>query len=276
MKNFEKLSDEDKIKIEEVFVQMISNMYWGDSTFKIIDRKIPIHNFKNDHFCNDIAFRKITNFIISNYKGNIEETLVSARKYIMDNHILKSEQILTSPTTIGTVIIREYLLCFLLTEYGDLFRIPEDVEEFFAKEPSLFSIEEKKCLLKVFEKIIWITWDEKNSELSPFSFSINRNIEEICDALGLSDLYFSKEYAKLLVIFKGVDSNNIKKPTIADANIDNDLWYPTPDDFIDFGLTKSRSNITLASGYTKNRPEAVIKSANLNLSYLFKKLDNYE
>lgn len=275
MKNFDKLCDNDKFKIEAIFIQMISNLRWNDLTLKNIDRQIPVNNFKNDHFCNEKVFQEIANFLISNYNGNIEETINTARQYIIDNHLLNSEPIAYKPHKIGTVIIREFLQNFLLKEFRNLFTIPEDIEEFFAKDPSLFSKAEKNCMLKAFEKVIWVTWDETNSNLSPFSFSKNRDFEEICDVLGLFDLYFKKEFVKLLIIFEGIELNNLRKPTIADANLDNDLWRPTPENIREYGLTKARSNIVLSSGYTPNRPEAVIKSENLKLGFLSKKIDNY-
>lgn len=274
MTNYNKLDSESKKKVDDFFNEWILFKKWNSEKFKFIEPEIVFDNFKKDHFLKFNLFLEIVKYIVKNKKGNIEDDLIELRNYLRKNYCFKGSEIEVSPDLIGTVVLKDKLSDFLLDEPLGLFNNPKEIEIFMAKDPSDYDYDEKLCILRSKERHVWLSWSEHNSALSPFVFSDSRNKEEICNALGLSESYFENDI--ILVVFKPTSNKNMKKPTIADANLDNDLWRPTELDITEYGLSKSRTPLTLKNGYDSKRPESVIKSKYLPFSLLNKKLNNHE
>lgn len=275
MTNFQNLPISDKIEINVFFNNWLLYNGWRNKDFKTTKAEIVKTNFLKDHFLDNAAFVDITNYIISNCKENLEEILVGLRDYIRRQHHFKGAPIQVNPITIGTVIIKDKLKDHLVKSYANMFYDIDYLEKFLSTDPNIYTENQKNYILKPKNWHIWITWNELNSNLSPFAFSDPLDKNEICKALGLDGDYLMKEL--ILMLFKPDTNKYMIRPTIADANFDNHYWRPTKEDFKKFGLTEPTNAVTISPEYDSKRPEAVICSENLSFKFLFliSKLDNH-
>ncbi len=275
MTNYNRLDNGLKSKLDQFFDKWIQWDEENNTSAGGVQPKLVFANFKGDHFLDFKSYKKIIKFIVAKY-SSFDEKLWAIKNFIWKNHLFKGGSIEERPRFLGTVINTEVFAGFLSSDerFRNFFDTPDEIYTFINDPSRELALNKDLKLVKLKEsgRSVWMTWDEISSDRNPFSFSKMKKKVEIINALGLTEDYLNNQIA--LYVFSEVEQTYLKRPTVADANIDNLLWRPTPVSFTRYGLTEPLTHDDLSEEYDNKRPEAVIDSDNFSFNYFYQKTDH--
>ena len=266
------LSGDEQTSLLDFFQRWHDYDNWSDSGFLKADAPIVIENLKKDHFLPKQYYAALIDFLLLNANVDIEETITGMRQLLWGKYLCAGGKVQGSyPDIAGTVVIKDFLEEHLLMEYPDLFDT-NNIDVFLAKEPEDYDEDERFCLLKLGYKAVWLTWNENDLMGLSFDFSPEKDPKLIATALGLDEIYFKNEPFLLFLQFYTKNLADIKRPTIADANVDNDKFRPTATTFVKHGKTRPLEKLTHLNGFSPERPEGILLSNEISLEHLVQKI----
>lgn len=236
--------------------------------------QIIVKNLDIEHFLDIKNFSELVRFILFKKNDSIEdfqdEYDEKCYEYKLKGGNVKWKG--KKPKYIGTAVDKLVFVEYLTRKYNNIFMNNKDIYNFIEElKQGILSRNKKTINLKEFN--IWATWNENN--LNPFSFCKTEEADEIRANLGLPKTLKNIENNEILLFIYPISEDiNIKRPTIADAGL-NQYFKPPSLSFSNHGLTCPLKDEEKFKGYNmESRPEGIHKTINLSKIILPLKFKN--
>jgi hypothetical protein len=222
------------------------------------------NNIYIEHFLEEDSMKDLLSFICKdnstcwNTSECFEDFEMKYEKKCHD-HVLKGGKIDDKPQLLGTAIEYETLYKHLVDNYyrgkngnPKLFNTKRNIIKFISLLSIKPDIHKKNTNIKLKAYSMWSTWNIDNSTLNPFDCFQSNKANEIRASLGLPRGFGLKEDVAdikkqmnyndntksilLLFTYKVLDYSKLKRPTIADAGV-NQYFSPPAKSFDKHGFT---------------------------------------